>query len=251
MIGEIRDTETAQIAVRASITGHLVLSTLHTNDSLTTIERLLDMDVQRYLLASALSGIVSQKLARKLCPKCKKARGLNEYEKELFKKNLGLDIKEIYSNEGCDECNSGYAGRIAIQEVLLISQEIRDAISNNVRKENLRDLVYNGNVITMLQDGLEKVVNGDTTLEEVLKLIELENDDVEDTIEFEIPTIKEEKAPTVPTNTPNIPNNSAAPNVPNQTIPNPSSPIPPVQNKTMSDTDKHLDYLESLLNNKF
>ena len=85
MIGEIRDTETAKIAVRASITGHLVLSTIHTNDSLNTIERLLDMEVERYLLSSALTGIISQKLARRLCPKCRKLRKTNEYEKKLFK----------------------------------------------------------------------------------------------------------------------------------------------------------------------
>ena len=90
MIGEIRDSETAQIAVRASITGHLVLSTIHTNNSLSTIERLLDMDVERYLLASALEGIISQKLARKLCDKCKQLRMTNNYEKNLFRKILGL-----------------------------------------------------------------------------------------------------------------------------------------------------------------
>ena len=100
MIGEIRDTETAQIAVRASITGHLVLSTLHTNNALSTIERLLDMDVERYLLSSALTGIVSQKLARRLCPKCKKKRATNEYEHNLLQKVLNKDIKEVYGAVG-------------------------------------------------------------------------------------------------------------------------------------------------------
>ena len=95
MIGEIRDTETAKIAVRASITGHIVLSTIHTNNSLNTIERLLDMDVERYLLASALTGIISQKLARKLCPHCRVLRKTNEYEKELFKKILKKEVNEI------------------------------------------------------------------------------------------------------------------------------------------------------------
>ena len=115
MIGEIRDSETAQIAVRASITGHLVLSTLHTNNSLTTIERLLDMDVERYLLASALSGIVSQKLARQLCDKCKKARATTPYEKEMFKKFLNMNVDQVYDAVGCPECSGGYKGRIAIQ----------------------------------------------------------------------------------------------------------------------------------------
>lgn len=175
MIGEIRDTETARIAVRASITGHLVLSTLHTNNSLNTIERLLDMEVERYLLASALVGIVSQKLARKLCEKCRKIRPTNQYEKELFHKVLGIDIKEIYTTEGCDQCGNGYQGRIAIHEVLLINQEIRDAIAEGVSKEKLRELVYKSDVTTLLQDGLEKVMAGFTTCEEVLKLIELDD----------------------------------------------------------------------------
>lgn len=179
MIGEIRDSETAQIAVRASITGHLVLSTIHTNNSLNTIERLLDMDVERYLLASALTGIVSQKLARKLCNKCKIKRPVTVTEKNLFKSVLGLDINEVFAPNptGCPNCNHGYHGRIAIQEVLLINQDIRDAISTGIRKDELRRLVYSKDVITMLQDGLFKVIAGFTTTEEILKLIEVEDED--------------------------------------------------------------------------
>ena len=176
MIGEIRDTETAKIAVRASITGHLVLSTIHTNDSLNTIERLLDMDVERYLLASSLTGIISQKLARKLCPHCKKLRPTNDYEKGIFKQVLDKDINEIYTAEGCDQCKNGYSGRIAIHEVLLIDQNIRDAISSNMPKEKLRHLVYSSDVVSMLEDGMNKVLDGETTLEEILKLIELDDD---------------------------------------------------------------------------
>lgn len=177
MIGEIRDSETAQIAVRASITGHLVLSTIHTNNSLNTIERLLDMDVERYLLASALEGIVSQKLARMLCSKCKIKRPTTASEKNLFKSVLGQDIKEIYdaNPSGCPYCTHGYKGRIAVQEVLLINQDIRDAISAGMRKDELRKLVYNKDVITMLQDGLFKVVAGFTTTDEILKLIEVDD----------------------------------------------------------------------------
>ncbi|MBQ9181516.1 MAG: type II/IV secretion system protein [Bacilli bacterium] len=177
MIGEIRDTETAKIAVRASITGHLVLSTLHTNNSLNTLERLFDMGVERYLLSSSLTGIISQKLARRLCPKCKKLRPTNDYEKELFKKVLNKDINEIYDTVGCEECGNGYHGRIAIHEVLLINQEIKDAVSSGVKKDVLRELVYKSDVTTLLQDGLEKVVNGITTFEELLKIIELDDDD--------------------------------------------------------------------------
>ena len=260
MIGEIRDTETAQIAVRASITGHIVLSTLHTNDSLTTIERLLDMDVQRYLLSSALTGIISQKLARKLCPHCKKLRPTNEYEKDIFKKVLGKDIKEIYSNEGCDECSNGYQGRIAIHEVLLINQEIRDAISSNVRKDKLRHLVYKSDVTTLLQDGLEKVLQGQTTLEEILKIVELEDDEKEEafdiideseenndlqiksaiaerpqneTIQFEMPTQSSNQI---------FKQNNSLNN--NQNTQN-------VQNSLINDSNQQLDYLEDLINNKF
>lgn len=177
MIGEIRDTETAKIAVRASITGHLVLSTIHTNNSLNTIERLLDMDVERYLLSSALTGIISQKLARRLCPKCKALRKTNEYEKKLFKTVLNKDIDEVYSAVGCEECGNGYSGRIAIHEVLVINQQIRDALSSGMKKEDLRTLVYSSDIHSLLQDSLEKVIAGHSTVEEMLKLIELENDD--------------------------------------------------------------------------
>ena len=176
MIGEIRDTETAQIAVRASITGHLVLSTLHTNNSLTTIERLIDMDVERYLLASALSGIVSQKLARKLCDKCKKTRETTPYEKQLFKNYLGIEVGQVHEAIGCPECSAGYKGRIALQEVLLISPNIRDAISAKISKSELRELVYGDDVITLLQDGLYKVIAGLTSTEEVIKLVEADDE---------------------------------------------------------------------------
>lgn len=179
MIGEIRDSETAQIAVRASITGHLVLSTIHTNNSLSTIERLLDMDVERYLLSSALEGIISQKLARKLCDKCKRIRNTNDYEKNLFRTILGLEVNQVYEPVGCPECSFGFKGRVALHEVLLISQEIRDAISNNVSREELRKLVYNKDVITMIQDGFYKILAGFTTITEVLKLIELD-DEIDD-----------------------------------------------------------------------
>lgn len=176
MIGEIRDSETAQIAVRASITGHLVLSTLHTNNSLTTIERLLDMDVERYLLASALTGIVSQKLARKLCDKCKRKRELNSYEKEMFKKYLNMDVSSVFEAVGCPACSGGYHGRIAVQEVLLISPQIRDAINARITKAKLRELVYSEDVITLLQDGLYKVIAGLTSISEVIRLTESDDE---------------------------------------------------------------------------
>ena len=178
LIGEIRDSETAQIAVRASITGHLVLSTLHTNNSLATIERLLDMDVERYLLSSALTGIVSQKLARRLCPKCRKLRPTTDYEKAVFKEVLHKDVYEINDVNGhCDNCRNGYFGRIAIQEVLLINDDIKNAINDpNLPREKLKDLVYTNEVTTLLQDGLEKVLEGITTFEEIYKNIAIDNE---------------------------------------------------------------------------
>ncbi len=211
MIGEIRDSETAKIAVRASITGHLVLSTVHTNNSLNTIERLIDMDVQKYLLASALEGVISQKLARRLCSKCKVKRKTTEYEKTIFKAVLNKDIEEIYDNEGCEHCNDGFHGRIAIQEVLRINQKIRDALSDNVSKEELRKLVYSADVTTLLQDGLEKVVNGDTTFGEILKLIELDDsENVSDKSSFDL---KQAINMSIQANSANNVNNSAFSNI--------------------------------------
>ena len=178
MIGEIRDDETAKIAVRASITGHIVLSTIHTNNSLNTIERLTDMEVERYLLGSALTGIVSQKLARKLCPHCKELRKTTAYEKEIFKKVINKEVDQMYvaHTAGCNHCFKGFSGRIAILEVLLINDDIRDAITNGFSKQELRKLVYKSDVITLLQDGLQKVISGDTSFSEILKVVDLEND---------------------------------------------------------------------------
>lgn len=176
LIGEIRDSETAKIAVRASITGHLVLSTIHTNNSLSTIERLLDMDVERYLLSSALTGIISQRLVRKLCPKCRKLRPTTEYEKKIFRTVLHKEVDQIYGNGNCEDCNEGYRGRIAVHEVLLINDEIRDALNRtDLKKEDLRKLVYSNNVTTLLQDALEKVLEGLTSFEEIYKAIEIDD----------------------------------------------------------------------------
>lgn len=200
MIGEIRDDETARIAVRASITGHLVLSTIHTNNSLNTIERLLDMEVERYLLGAALEGIISQRLARRLCDHCKKPQKATDYEKNVIKQAIGIDVKELYVPVGCDECIGGYKGRIAIHEVLKINQDIRDAITSNVSKKDLRLLVYNkADTSTLLQDGLRKVVEGHTSFEEILKLIDInedyigeETDDLKATLMGKTPKNKKE-----------------------------------------------------------
>ena len=181
MIGEIRDDETARIAVRASITGHLVLSTIHTNNSLNTIERLLDMEVERYLLGSALTGIISQRLVKRLCPKCRTSRPTTNYEKTLFEKVLHKEVNNVYTPHGCSECINGYTGRIALHEVLEITQNVRDAITNNIRKNELRHLVYKeSDVTSLLEDGLEKVVAGLTSVEEILRVIDVDDDIGED-----------------------------------------------------------------------
>ncbi len=196
LIGEIRDSETAQIAVRASITGHLVLSTIHTNNSLSTIERLLDMNVEKYLLSSAITGIISQRLAKMLCPHCRQTRQPTPYEKKVFKLALKQEIDTIYTanEQGCQYCHKGYKGRIAIQEVLEITDDIKNAINkSNSNRDDLRNLVYgSGNVITLLQDGLGKVLGGLTTFEEIYRIIEIDND-IEDSC---ITAVKEAKTET-------------------------------------------------------
>lgn len=201
LIGEIRDSETAQIAVRASITGHLVLSTIHTNNALATVERLLDMNVERYLLSTALSGIISQRLAKMLCPECRVRRATTKYEKKVFKKFMKMDVDEVWdaNPKGCEDCRRGYHGRIAVHEVLELDDELKSAISNEkLEKADLAKKVYSGGTITMLQDALIKCLEGKTSFEEVYRTIEIENEDddnYENEIESEIKeaiTVKEE-----------------------------------------------------------
>ena len=197
LIGEIRDSETAQIAVRASITGHLVLSTIHTNNALATVERLLDMDVERYLLSTALSGIISQRLAKMLFPDCKYQRATTKYEKKVFKKYMNMDVEHVWdaNPKGCDHCRRGYHGRIAIHEVLELTDDIRAAISNEkLEKKDLAKMVYDGGTITMLQDALIKCLEGKTSFEEVYRTIEIENED-DDNYENEMATEIKESVP--------------------------------------------------------
>ncbi len=197
LIGEIRDSETAQIAVRASITGHLVLSTIHTNNALATVERLLDMDVERYLLSTALTGIISQRLAKMICTDCRYQRETTKYEKKVFKKYMNMDVPMIWdaNPKGCDNCRRGYHGRIAFHEVLELNDDIRAAISNeNLEKKELAKMVYDGNTITMLQDALIKCLEGKTSFEEVYRNIEIENED-DDNYENEMATDIKESVP--------------------------------------------------------
>lgn len=177
LIGEIRDSETAQIAIRAAITGHLVLSTIHTNNGLATIERLLDMNVQRYLLSTALTGIVSQKLARTLCPHCKKLRKVTKYEKHLFKAVLNKNVTDVYEPVGCDKCHDGFQGRIALHEVILLSEKLKAMLADeNTEKDDLKDAIYDGDTKTLLQDALEKVIAGFTTFQEIYRVVDIDID---------------------------------------------------------------------------
>ena len=180
LIGEIRDSETAQIAVRASITGHLVISTIHTNNSLATIERLLDMDVERYLLSTALTGIISQRLAKQLCPHCRIQREATQYEQKVFRRFMGKNVNAVWAAnpEGCENCRHGYRGRIAIQEVLELDDTLRSAINNEqLTKEQLTKMVYGEKTITLLQDALGKALEGITSFDEVYRVIEIESED--------------------------------------------------------------------------
>ncbi|GAB6992009.1 GspE/PulE family protein [Paenibacillus pini] len=170
MVGEIRDMETAEIAVRASLTGHLVLSTIHTNDAISTITRLIDMGVEPFLVAASLSGIVSQRLVRRICQECKITDTPTEREKEIFEKR-GMQINAIARGKGCGTCNmTGYKGRIAVHEVLVIDDEIRRMIMNNRSIEEIKDIAVSKGTIFLIDDGLMKVKEGYTTTEEVLRV---------------------------------------------------------------------------------
>ncbi|APH04219.1 GspE/PulE family protein [Bacillus weihaiensis] len=170
MVGEIRDRETADIAVRASLTGHLVLSTLHTNDSLGTITRLMDMGVEPFLVASSLTGVVAQRLVRKVCRDCATEQPPTKREMEIFAKR-GLSIDKIIRGRGCGTCNmTGYKGRLAIHELLVLNDEMKRVIMNNESLSKLRELATKNKTIFLIDDGLLKVKQGLTTTEEILRV---------------------------------------------------------------------------------
>ncbi|ERN52677.1 Flp pilus assembly complex ATPase component TadA [Alkalihalophilus marmarensis] len=170
MVGEIRDTETAEIAIRASLTGHLVLSTLHTNSAIATIPRLIDMGIEPYLVVSSLSGIVAQRLVRKICPMCAEEFTPTEMERNLFEKR-GIKPSKVKRGSGCPSCNAtGYKGRLAIQEVLMVTDDIRQMMMNNKSMSTIRDYAMKQGMIFLIDDGLLKVKQGLTTIEEVLRV---------------------------------------------------------------------------------
>lgn len=170
MIGEIRDGETAEIAVRAAITGHLVLSTLHTNDSASSIVRLEDMGIEPYLVAASLSGIVAQRLVRKICPKCKEAYKASDYEKNM----LGIEKEQdliIHKGIGCVACNNtGYSGRIGIYEIMEISREHREIIQTEGSIDSLKELSIKEGTKTLKMACGNLVLKGETTIEELMKV---------------------------------------------------------------------------------
>ncbi|OIJ10574.1 type II secretion system protein GspE [Anaerobacillus alkalilacustris] len=170
MVGEIRDAETAEIAIRASLTGHLVLSTLHTNSAIATIPRLIDMGIEPFLVVSSLSGIVAQRLVRKICRECSEEYEPTEMEKNLYIRR-GIKMGKTYRGKGCEVCGStGYQGRVAIQEILVIDDEIRQMMMNNKTTTSIRDYALQNGMIFLIDDGLLKVKQGLTTIEEVLRV---------------------------------------------------------------------------------
>src|SRR5690606_6217647 len=170
MVGEIRDRETADVAVRASLTGHLVLSTLHTNDSLGTITRLIDMGVEPFLVASSLSGVVAQRLVRRVCRDCGQLEEPTIREQEIFAKR-GITVDKVNRGKGCGTCNeTGYKGRVAVHELLVIDNELRRMIMNKESYSKLREVAIKNGTIFLIDDGLLKVKQGITTTEEILRV---------------------------------------------------------------------------------
>jgi type IV pilus assembly protein PilB len=170
MIGEIRDEETARIAVTASLTGHLVLSTLHTNTAAEALTRLMDMGIEPYLLASAVSGVLSQRLVRRLCEHCKMTYPVSAAEKRTLR--LPAAITLLYRSTGCSEClETGFRGRIGIHEFLIYNQEIKALVLSRHNSRDIEQQAMVSGMLTILDDGLLKVVQGLTTVEEVLHAV--------------------------------------------------------------------------------
>ncbi len=169
MIGEIRDNETADIAMRAAITGHLVLSTLHTNDAVSTVARLIDMEVPPYLVAAALNGVLAQRLVRKLCPKCKKKVEVTQAQRNILKDPT---LMECYGPVGCPNCSfTGYKGRTSIHEVLTVDTGLRELITKNATTEELRAYVKKEGMIFMDDNVRIKIKEGVTSIDEYMRTI--------------------------------------------------------------------------------
>jgi type IV pilus assembly protein PilB len=170
MVGEIRDEETAEIAIRAALTGHLVLSTLHTNDATSAITRLLDMGVPGYLVASTVIGVVAQRLVRKLCPDCKEAYKPGVEEKN-FLDDRDVDMLWRPSGQACDKCTNGYKGRVAIHEVLEITPEMEEMIAEGANEPVIKRYARENGMTSLLTDGKEKLREGITSYQELVSVI--------------------------------------------------------------------------------
>jgi type II secretory ATPase GspE/PulE/Tfp pilus assembly ATPase PilB-like protein len=182
MLGEIRDKETAEMAVHAALTGHVVLSTLHTNDASGAIPRLIDMGVEPFLLTSSINVVMGQRLARTICPDCKEEAKLPETEVELIKKEIEkMPAKEkeelskktlkFYKGKGCKTCDeSGYRGRIGIYEVLGISESVKELILKRVPASQIEQKGILEGMLTMMQDGIIKALDGKTSMEEIWRV---------------------------------------------------------------------------------
>lgn len=167
MIGEIRDEETAEIATRAAITGHLVLSTLHTNDAPSSIIRLIDMGIKPYLVATSVVGIMAQRLVRRICSNCKEAYEASAYEKEILGQDINIPLV-LYRGKGCGYCNeTGYSGRIGIYEIMEVTRKHRESISSGENSDVLRDISIENGMKTLESECKELVLNGVTTMEEL------------------------------------------------------------------------------------
>jgi type IV pilus assembly protein PilB len=176
MVGEIRDLETAEIAVRAAMTGHLVLSTIHTNDAVSTISRLIDMGVEPFMVASALSGVVSQRLVRKVCPECA-MRYTPKAEEAAILESYGLSTDQMQIGRGCSNCGrTGYRGRMAIQEVLVMDDTLRRLIMQRQPDSVYRKYAGENGMRSMFEDGLIKVSLGLTTLSEIYRVATAEKE---------------------------------------------------------------------------
>lgn len=170
MVGEIRDSETAEIAVRASLTGHLVFSTLHTNNAIASIPRLMDMKIEPYLVVSSVSGVVSQRLVKRICRDCKEAYSPTAVEAELLGRH-GLDSETLYRGKGCNSCKqTGYKGRMAVHELLVVDDQIRDLLIKNRSVDEIKQAAIENGMKMLIDDGLEKALQGMTTVEEVLRI---------------------------------------------------------------------------------
>jgi len=174
-INELVDDETTRSALRLSTTGRLVISTLNTKTVFQTVDTLLNMNVENYLLGDNLIGIISQRLVKKLCPNCRSKKEATDYEKTVIKKITGQDIKEIYYPEGCEECKEGFLGQSPISEVIQVTPELRDAISNNRDRNLIRKILYQDND-TILKDGFKKVISGDTSFSEIIRITDIKTD---------------------------------------------------------------------------